>query len=171
MPTTYETVRDRISALLLSVPGIGKVYKTTRFVFDWGTFLDLNVSGGVVNVCWFDRVSNHETPAGIGSEDERNLIQWIEGNEEWEITLFYGFKDAADAGAPSTYAFQNLVGAIMEKFRFQQDLGIPTVIFRSFPLMLRDAALFQFAASTVLCHKAVFRLRLQYRIENPSADA
>lgn len=173
MATRYETVRDQISTLLLSVVGIGKVYKTTRFVFDWGTFLSLNTVGGVVNVCWFDRSSNTETATTgtIGSEDERSLIEWSEADEEWQITLLYGFNDDADAGTPSTYSFQNLVEAIMDKFRFQQDLGLPATLYRSFPFTLSEAALFVMGATSVMCHRAVFRLRVQYRIESTQPNA
>jgi hypothetical protein len=157
----YATVRDEIKAQLNAVSGIGKVYKHRRHSADWGTFLSrFKDPTGLINVCWFSRVDDTETATGTGSTDEAGEITWVQEDEYWEIELYHGFKDDEDDGTPSEYAFNTLVDAIETKFRFLQNLNGKARY--SFPLN-RTSCTFG-ALGDVLCHRAVWRLKLQHRI-------
>ena len=66
----YADARDEIYAQIAAVSGIGKVFKSKRFVSDWATFLSrFKTSDGKINVCWFARTAGTERGDGIGSID------------------------------------------------------------------------------------------------------
>jgi len=159
--SNYATVRAEIKAQLGAVTGIGKLYDHRRHSADWKTFLDrFKTATGLINVCWFTRVDDSESPQGLGSEDEASEIVWIQENEYWEIELFYGFKDDEDDGSPSEYGFNVLVDAIETKFRYLQNLNGKAR--KSFPLNRTSATMGMLGE--VLCHRAVWRLGLQHRL-------
>ena len=157
---SYATERDEIYTQLAATSGIGVVFKSKRFVADWTTFLSRFKTGGVINVCWFDRVSGSERGEGVGSTDAGSEILAVQKNDNYEIELYYGFKD--DDTTPSSYAFQALVDAIETKFRFLQNLN--SVTERSYPLQRTASGLFMF--SDVLCHRAAWTLEIRNRIIN-----
>lgn len=166
----YATVRDRIKTLLESVSGIGKVYGSPRHTNDWPGFLQRfavvhpnDATRQLICVCWMTRIRAIElSESKTGSRDEANVLTGVERDEDWEITLVVGFQD--DDTNPSEDLFQVLVDSIQEKFRWQDQLGIPSVIFKSYPLDLTYAGLAMFGnPEGVLCHKATFMLHLEQR--------
>ena len=160
---SYEETRDEIHTQLVSVSGIGKVFKSHRYVNDWATFLERFKSNGKINLCWFSLVSAPETGLGVGSTDETNELEFIERDETWRIELYYGFQD--DDINPSEFDFMKLAEAIEDKFRFLQNLNGKA--FRSFPLQRIGSGLWEFL-SGVLCHRAEWTLQIQERIQNPN---
>lgn len=156
---TYATVRDEIHTQLSAVSGIGRVFKYPRLVSDWAQFLNLfKDSSDKINLAWIDRISAEDTPTGVGTEDATGEIEWTQLIETWQIDLYYGFKD--DDSAPSMYTFQGLVDSISNKFRFLQNLN--GVANKSWPVQLVAAGLFEFKGE-VLCHRAIFQLRIRDR--------
>jgi hypothetical protein len=159
--SSYATVRAEIKAQLGAVTGIGKLYDHRRHSADWKTFLDrFKTATGLINVCWFSRVDDVEAGEGTGSTDEVSEIVWVQEDEYWEIELYHGFKDDEDDGSPSEYGFNTLVDAIETKFRFLQNLNGKAR--RSFPLNRTSATMGMLGE--VLCHRAVWKLRLQHHI-------
>ena len=166
----YEIKRDKILELLKEVPGIGKVFPSRRHTADWPSFLNRfavphpsDSSRKIICVCWFTRRPIVELDeGGTGSRDESTVLTAVEIDETWEITLLYGFQD--DDTDPSENGFQNLVDAICEKFRWQDQLGGVPEIFVSAPVNVTDAYLAMWGQSEgVLCHTAIMQLKLKQR--------
>jgi len=157
----YATTRDEIATQLKAVSGIGKVYNHRRHSADWTTFLSrFKDTNGLINVCWITRVDDSESANGIGSMDEAAQVTWVQEDEYWEIEFLYGFKDDDDTGSPSEYGFNTLVDLIEDKFRFLQNLNGKA--YASFPLN-RTGSTFGMLGE-VLCHRAVWRLRVQHHL-------
>lgn len=167
----YANVRDEIATELGTVSGMGKVFKSLRFVTDWGTFFNRFVTdfSGTKRtvVCWIGGSGpTQETGLNlVGDTDERDLIEWTDRHESYLITLVVGFKD--DDTAPSEFDFMTLVDAIEAKFRFGQNLNAKCD--KQYPLQRQALGLFMFADQ--LCHKAEWLLELRFRVENTNADA
>lgn len=168
MPTLYENEKDEIYTQLASVTGIGKVYKSRRFTADWPAFLaKFKDANGKINVWWFWREGGADNvEGGIGWSDERDLIEQVEEIDVWNIEGFYGFQDHDTT--PSELAFQNLVDAVRDKFRFLQDLNGKAD--KSWPLQLLGSGLWQFLGGGPLCHRALLQLRIRRMIVNPNAE-
>ena len=160
--SAYAATRDEIANQLKSVSGIGKVYNHRRHSSEWATFLSRfkDPATGLINVTWISRVDDSEAGNGIGSMDEANQFVWVQEDEYWEIETLYGFKDDDDNGSPSEYGFNTLVDAVEDKFRFLQNLNGKA--YMSFPLN-RTSSTFG-TLGEVLCHRAVWRLRLQHHL-------
>lgn len=159
--SNYAPTRDEIANQIKAVSGIGKVFNHRRHSSEWATFLNLfKDNNGLINVCWISRADDAETASGIGSEDEASQIVWVQEDEYWEIEFLYGFKDDDDNGTPSEYGFNTIVDAVEDKFRFLQNLNGKA--WKSFPLN-RTSSTFG-TLGEVLCHRAVWRLRLQHHL-------
>ena len=89
----------------------------------------------------------------------------MEKNDTWEITLHYGYHD--EDTTPSDIAFNNLVDAIETKFRFLA--GLNDKVYRSYPLQRVQAGLFTMFSS-FLCHRAIWQLKLQERVESTESE-
>lgn len=157
----YSTIRDAISTQVTATTGIGKVFKSRRYVTDWATFLSrFKDTNDKINVCWFWLNSATEQVPQIGSENSEGDFLWMERDETWTIELFYGFHDADDSETPSEFTFQGICENLETKFRFLQDLS--DSVERSYPLQRLYSGMWAFGE--VLCHKAEFQLRLRQRI-------
>jgi hypothetical protein len=166
----YEPIRDRIGVLLKEVEGIGKVFPSPRFTSDWAPFLNrfaithpYDASKRLICVAWYTRVAATERDTGIGIRDESRTLVVAERDEQWRISLVYGFSD--DDDSPSETGYQMLVDRIQEKFRWEDRLGIPADVFESHPLSLTVSELRFFGE--VLCHYAEFTLRVIQQIARP----
>lgn len=154
----YPEIRDKIAAMLSTVEGIGRVYKSPRYATDWMTYLEqfkVRIDDrDVINACWLTRNAIQETDI---ARSEAGEIASVSRTENWLITLVYGFDD--DESSPSEFAFQALLDGIQEKFRFADFLGMPEIVAKHFPIQVQSAGLYFFG--DVLCHKAEMLLKLQ----------
>lgn len=151
----YTDQSDEIKTQLQAVSGIGNVYAVRPNTTDEAKFQQDYVVNNIVNSAFVVRVDGTEA----GEVDEANEIEIVNKNDFWELTLFYGYNEAA----PSEDFFQALVDGIEEQFRFLQDLN--GISFFSYPLQRTQCGLFVFFTD-VLCHKAVWRLQVTSRIIN-----
>jgi hypothetical protein len=159
----YAAQRAAIKTLLESVSGIGNVYASQKDVTNEANFKTTFVKNGVVNVCWFIRSNGSDDEVGslkYGRRDERNYHTHTQIDDNWTITIMYGYKD--DNTNPSEYAFQALVDSIQDKFRLIQDLGGEQHEI-SHPLQRSICGIFSFLSGIVLCHKAEWRLGVTER--------
>jgi hypothetical protein len=159
----YLTQRAEIKAQLEAVLGIGKVYDIQKNPTSIDAFKTIFVSGGVVNACMISRVSGVELENGIGSLDESEDLNFVQKDDQWEIELRYGFDEDI-----SETVFNNLIDAIETKFRFLS--GLNNIAYRSFPLQRTQSGIFAFQNGLILCHKAVWRIQIQERVENPEVE-
>jgi len=160
----YTEQKNEIINILNSIEGIGKVYDCPKNPTDEFNFKNAFVKNGVINTCWITRQIGTDEPEDkpFSSKDESNEFLTTQKDDQWLITLLYGYKD--DDNNPSEYTFQSLVDAIEDAFRFQQNLsGIVDV---SYPLQRQTCGIFQFLNGTVLCHKAEWKLILTKRMIN-----
>ena len=164
MSTIYDVQKSAIMTLLQAVPGIGNVYDHPKNVIDEKTFNELFDSNSKINVCWFSRGTGKDDPNGqYGEIDEENIITHTEEDDTWLIELYYSFQDGTP---PSEDTFQELCDAIQNAFRFQQNLG-GDLYERVIPCQRIAVGLFNLN-KMVLCHKAVFSLRVIERTGNTS---
>lgn len=157
----YEAVRDAIHALVISVPGVGNVFKHERLSTDWATFLAryvVSTSGvDVINVAWFSRIASTET----ATRDEALVPVAVEATEVWRVTLAYGFQDDEDSNLASDRAFQLLVDRLKDAFRFSEALGIPDIVLYAEPADVPTIGLYQ--VSDVVVHRAEMNIRVILR--------
>lgn len=165
MPTLYESTREAIAAQLNAVEDVGKIFKSVRYVTDWGVFLDMyRNEEGLLKVCWFSKAGHDDLiDAPLSTVDAADFIHWTEKVERWRIEYFYGFKD--DDFLPSEFDFEKVIERIEAKFRFLQNLS--GVCYQSLPLQRTSSGLWSFQGG-VLCHHAEWSLKIIHRIENPN---
>jgi hypothetical protein len=161
----YSVQRAEIKAQLQAVTGIGRVWETQKNATSIEQFKEFFQSGDVINACMINRRSGEELENGVGSLDETNKLEWVEKNDTWEIELRYGF---SDSGTPSETTFNELVDAIETKFRFLE--GLNDKSYRSYPLQRVQSGIFSFLSGLVMCHKAVWNLKIQERVESTETE-
>ena len=162
--STYALQRAEIKSQLQAVSGIGLVYDSAKNPTTeelWNS-LYIAPSTKIVNVVFFNRLNM----AGKPVKDEAIQITETYEKDNWQITLLYGFHD--DPANPSEYAFNNLVDAIQNQFRFLQDLNGQA--YSSDPLVRITSGLFQFLGGKVLCHKAVWHFTATNEIVDQLAE-
>lgn len=157
----YATIRDRIYTLLTGVTNIGTVHKTQQYAADWSKYFakfkivdPANAAQHIIGTCWISRLSNQETD--LVRSERRQLLK-VDRVETWQIVLVRVFND--DGVTPSETAFQELLDAIQTKFRFENFLGIPNTVAKSYPVQVNNSGLAMFG--DVLCHRADMTLKVQ----------
>jgi hypothetical protein len=159
----YSDQRAAIKAILDAIPGIGMVYDAPKNATTDDNFRTAFVKDAVVNTCWLSRqIGTDDVEKSLASKDETMEIEVTQKDDQWQITLLYGYQD--DADNPSEYTFQALVDAIEDAFRFLQNLG--NLVDLSYPLQRTVCGVFTFLNGTVMCHKAEWRLIVTKRILN-----
>lgn len=158
---TYTDTKNEIISVLELVSGIGKVYASMKQVVDLKTLNDKYITDGKYNLCYVSRLSmNEDAESEIGSRDETDEDIVKQDLETWNITLYYAYKD--DDSMPSEFAFQLLVDAIRDKFRWLQNLGGNA--YKSYSVQAITANIFEQQNNTVLCHRADLKLLVKYRL-------
>jgi hypothetical protein len=152
----WSTLRDALATQLNAVSGIGNVYLYQATARDEAEFLSKFVSNSKINYCILYRESAFESAdIDYGSRDETNEQEIVERNEVWIIRLMYGYDENA-----SEATFQELIDAIMTKFRFQQTLG---GAFDIEPPELVSTQIWQMVSGQYLCHRADIKLICKFR--------
>jgi len=164
---TYGPTRDAIYNELLSVEGIGRVFKSPRYVSEWKTFLDRfktqsfeNPEREVVCVGWLTRSSAFE----VAAKDESDVTVHITKTETWNGSLYYGFRD--DDEQPSEFDFQELADRVQDRFEFLDRLSGLTWMHSVDPIDLQSAGV-AMINNEVLAHRADFVLRITHHIDTP----
>jgi hypothetical protein len=158
---TYTDTKNEIISALQLVTGIGKVYASMKQTVDLKTLNSVAVTDGKFNLCYVSRLSVQEDgESGIGSRDETDEDIVKQVIETWNITMFYAYKD--NDSTPSEFAFQLLVDAVREKFRWLQNLGGQA--YKSYSAQVITANIFDQQNATVLCHRADIKLTVKYRL-------
>lgn len=165
--SSYATTRDAIYAELISVEGIGRVFKSPRYVSEWKSFLERfstqafdNPEKTRIIVAWMTRGSSFE----IASKDESEITGNIKRTETWNITLFYGFDD--DEEQPSEFEFQELIERVQGHFEFLDRITGIVETHSVDPIDIQSAGI-AMINNEVLAHRADFILRINYSINTP----
>jgi hypothetical protein len=154
----YTVQNSAILALLQAVNGIGMCYATPQDVTNEANYTTRFVKNNVINTCWLSRSNGTDSAdSKFGSRDERDIITHTQADDNWIITILYGYKENV-----SEPIFQALVDAVQDKFRFIQNLG-GDIDEMSYPLQRTVNAIFVFLGGR-MCHKAEFRLQVTERI-------
>jgi hypothetical protein len=157
----YTDTKNEIISTLELVSGIGKVYPSMQQAVDLKTLEDKFVTNGKFNVAFVSRLSAFEDDeSGVGSRDETDTAIVKQVTETWNITLFYAFKDSISS--PSEFAFQALVDAIREKFRWLNDLNANA--YKSYSVNFITTNVFEEVNKTVTCHRGDGKLVVKYRL-------
>lgn len=151
MTTIYETLRDRIYAVLNGVEDVGRVHKEEYWTADKAVFKDTHMVkfGGKdqVRAWWIARV-------GVTSEAMTKNTQQEEYS--FELRAFMSL----DQSESTEQIFEVLLDEVKDTFNgLRPNLGVPAIIRDQSPMSI-DKTVRHSMIGGILCHFAVLRLSL-----------
>lgn len=151
MTTTYETLRDRIYAILNGVTDVGRVHKQERWTVTKEDFISSHVAtideAEQVRAWWITRVGvTPEVRTGHSQQEDYSF----------ELRAFMGLDDSAD----TEQTFDTLLDTVKDTFNaLRPNLGISATVRAQDPIAI-DKAIRHSMVGGILCHYAVLRLDL-----------
>lgn len=151
MVTIYETLIDRIAAVLGGIDDIGQIHKEEYWTADKEIFKSTHVVdiGGAdqVRAWWITR-------AGIASEAMTAKTQ--QEDYTFELRAFIGLNQSEH----TERTFKILTETVKDTFNaLRPDLGIPATVKAQSPMNIEETVRHS-NVGAILCHYAVLRLSL-----------
>jgi len=151
-----DVIGQTIKTQLETVTGIGQVHDRIRHAISQKDRDDLWISGGKINAWWVDREAAQDEP---WSSNVAFIL-----HHQFVIVGVYGFDDVVSPGTTgSDIVFQDLVDAVLSKFRGQPTLFDTADVQLKRPLNARRIELVMFQSH--LCHMAELAMQIDERIQ------